>query len=73
MDFIVSYYLHKKLIENKKLKNLGTLTKKGSSNRSKGIDCKKCGQNPYFCVCPCLICPFPKSCVHKFDFENSKY
>lgn len=67
MDFIVSYYLHKKLVETEKQRI------ESCSIAKKKIDCEKCGQNPYFCVCPCLICPFPKSCVHKFDFENSEY
>ena len=63
MDFIVSYYLCKKLTKK------GDLTE--DKEKAKIIpdkQCERCGQNQYFCNCPPQ-----KNGFESFDFEKDNY
>ena len=65
MDFIVSYYLYKKLTKKE------DLTKRQEQAQAKlipDIQCARCGQNQYFCCCP-----HTKICFESFNFEKDNY
>jgi len=67
MDFIVSYYLYKKLTQ----KGDFTEEQEQEQEQAKIIpdkQCARCGQNQYFCNCP-----HQKSCFESFDFEKDNY
>ena len=71
MDFIVSYYLHKKVKVTTKL-TTNVLPKQELEEKTpiNSLNpCDKCGQNPYFCTCHLSLLPLHR----KFDFEKSEY
>ena len=63
MDFIVSYYLCKKLTKKEDLTEEQEQVKMIPDKL-----CAKCGQNQYFCSCAPQ-----KICFESFDFEKDNY
>jgi len=81
MDFIVSYYMMRKIRGSTSLHDTCMSDTRLHDPREIIIvprrkTCSKCGQNPYFCICQTVTeqkVTDQKVTDHKFDFENSEY
>ena len=68
MDFIVSYYLYKKLTQKENLtEEQEQEQEQEQAKLIPDIQCARCGQNQYFC------CPHTKICFESFNFEKDNY